>query len=125
MAAPDTDGRRRLIRGRGGGEVTAAWKVSFGATSCCLTNKRGVASELPPAGFWLTHPERHGPGIWPALLALFVERMPTETNEPTCRICGKPFAPGEPRYREPKGEVHQHCRDEEKRRSDPPHPAAH
>jgi hypothetical protein len=31
----------------------------------------------------------------------FVERMPTETNEPACRICGKPIAPGDPRYRVP------------------------
>jgi hypothetical protein len=38
--------------------------------------------------------------------------MPTNTpdDEPvTCRVCGKPFAPGEPRYRDEEGDVHPEC----------------
>jgi hypothetical protein len=27
-----------------------------------------------------------------------------------CRLCGKPIQPGEPRYREPEGDVHLECR---------------
>lgn len=27
----------------------------------------------------------------------------------TCRICGKPILKGEPRYREPDGDVHVQC----------------
>ena len=29
----------------------------------------------------------------------------------TCRVCGKPFAPGEPRYRDEEGDVHVECRE--------------
>jgi len=34
-----------------------------------------------------------------------------EPDEPViCRICGRPILKGEPRYREPEGDVHSECR---------------
>ena len=34
-----------------------------------------------------------------------------EPDEPViCRICGRPIMKGEPRYREPEGDVHLECR---------------
>ncbi len=34
-----------------------------------------------------------------------------EPDEPViCRICGRPILKGEPRYREPEGDVHLECR---------------
>jgi hypothetical protein len=44
--------------------------------------------------------------------------MPTKDtdDEPVnCRVCGKPFAPGEPRYRTAEGDVHAECRDRQRR----------
>jgi hypothetical protein len=46
--------------------------------------------------------------------------MPTKDpdDEPVnCRLCGKPFAPGQARYRDEKGDVHADCRDRERRPS--------
>jgi hypothetical protein len=40
--------------------------------------------------------------------------MPTKDPDDvptTCRVCGKPFAPGEARYRDKEGDVHPECRD--------------
>jgi len=45
--------------------------------------------------------------------------MPTQVTDDeqvTCRICGKPIAPGEPRYREVEGDVHLGCHDRQWRR---------
>lgn len=47
--------------------------------------------------------------------------MPTKNPDDvptTCRICGKPFAPNEARYREEGGDVHAECRDRERRRAE-------
>src|SRR5258705_13483075 len=47
--------------------------------------------------------------------------MPTkDPDDPpaTCRVCGKPFAPGEARYRGKEGDVHPECRDRERRPPD-------
>jgi hypothetical protein len=48
--------------------------------------------------------------------------MPTkDPDDPpvTCRVCGKPFASGEPRYRDSEGDIHLECHDRERR---PPEP---
>lgn len=42
------------------------------------------------------------------------------TNDPddppvTCRVCGKPFAPGEARYRDEEGDVHPDCYQQRRR----------
>jgi hypothetical protein len=34
----------------------------------------------------------------------------TDETDPICRICGEPIRAGEPRYREPEGDVHADCR---------------
>ena len=47
--------------------------------------------------------------------------MPTKDPDDvpvTCRVCGKPFAPGEPRYREAEGDVHAECRDRQQRQAE-------
>jgi len=33
----------------------------------------------------------------------------------TCHVCGKPFAPGEPPYRDGEGDVHPECYDRQRR----------
>jgi hypothetical protein len=46
--------------------------------------------------------------------------MPTKDPDdppPICRVCGKPFAAGEPRYRDGAGDVHLACHDRERRPS--------
>lgn len=44
--------------------------------------------------------------------------MPTKDSDdvPTiCRVCGKPIAPGEARYRDEEGESHPDCYDRRRR----------